>query len=161
MDILGIGPLEIIFILLIALIIFGPKDIIKASQSAGRFLRKMITSPGWNAVQQTSRDLRNLPNKLMREAGVDELQKELKEDAKSIKDMTKPPDLNKEIKEEFNKIGEGLSAWTSTPPAETGPDKTQTEKTQSENAQPTETKSAAPNPDQTSASTTSPAPESE
>jgi Sec-independent protein translocase protein TatA len=149
MDILGIGPLEIIFILLLALIIFGPKDIIKASQSAGRFLRKMVTSPGWRAVQQTSKDLRNLPNKLMREAGIDEIEKELKEDAKDLKEMTKPPDLNKEIKEEFNKIGEGLSAWTSTPAAETGSGKTQ----------PAEVKPEPAKPDQTSTSTSSPSTE--
>jgi Sec-independent protein translocase protein TatA len=39
MDILGIGIQEILFILVIALIIFGPKDIVKAGQTAGRFLR--------------------------------------------------------------------------------------------------------------------------
>jgi Sec-independent protein translocase protein TatA len=146
MDILGIGPLELIFILLLALIIFGPKDIIKASQSAGRFLRKMITSPGWRAVQQTSKDLRNLPNKLMREAGMDDIEKELKEDVKDLKEMTKPPDLNKEIKEEFNKIGEGLSAWTSPPATEIGsgitqpaakkPDSSQSEQTSTSTSSP-------------------------
>lgn len=146
MDFLGIGPLEIIFILLIALIIFGPKDIIKASQSAGRFLRKMIMSPGWRAVQQTSRDLRNLPNKLMREAGVDEIKQDLGKDVKDFKEMTTPPDLNKEIKEEINKIGEGLSAWTSPPPAE---------------LKPAETQPAAVKPDSTSDSTPSPTTESD
>jgi sec-independent protein translocase protein TatB len=117
MDILGIGPLEILFILLIALIMFGPKDIVKAGQATGRFLRKMVTSPGWRAVQQTSRDLRNLPNKLMREAGIDEIQKDVDE----IKTIAKPPDLNKEIQAELDKVGEGLSAWTSPPPAEDKP----------------------------------------
>ncbi len=124
MDFLGIGPLEILFILVIALIIFGPKDIVKASQSAGRFLRKLIMSPGWQAVQQTSRDLRSLPNKLIREAGMEDIQKDMSKDMDMVKEMAKPPDLNKEIKAEIDQIGEGLSAWTSTPPADINPAKT-------------------------------------
>jgi len=109
MDFLGIGPLEVLFILLIALIIFGPKDIVKAGQATGRFLRKLIQSPGWQTVQRTSRELRNLPNRLVREAGLEEFQ----EDMEDIKTIAKPPDFQSEIKEELKKIDEGLSAWTS------------------------------------------------
>ena len=108
MDFLGIGPLEILFIIIIALIIFGPKDIVKASQMMGQFLRKLVTSSGWKAVQQTSRDLRNIPNKLIREAGIEEI----KEDINEIGEMAKPPDFKKEIQEELHKVEEGLSAWT-------------------------------------------------
>jgi len=79
MDILGIGPLELIFILILALIIFGPNDLVKAGKSAGRFMRKIVTSPEWRAFQQASREMRNLPNKLMREAGIDELKNEIGE----------------------------------------------------------------------------------
>ena len=114
MDFLGIGPLEVLFILLIALIIFGPKDIVKAGRATGRFLRKLITSPGWQTVQRTSRELRDLPNRLVREAGLEEF----KNDVDEIKTIAKPPDFQSDIKEEFKKIDEGLSAWTSTPPPE-------------------------------------------
>jgi len=113
MEILGIGPLEVLFILVIALIIFGPKDIVKAGQQTGKFLRKIIKSPGWQTVQNTSRDLRNLPNKLIREAGLEEVQEEINQ----IKPLAKIPDLKKEVQKEFNKIGEGLSSWTSTDPS--------------------------------------------
>ena len=109
MDFLGIGPLEVLFILLIALIIFGPKDIVKAGQATGRFLRNLIRSPGWQTVQRTSRELRNLPNRLVREAGLEEFQ----EDMEEFKTIAKPPDFHSDIKEEFKKIDEGLSAWTS------------------------------------------------
>ena len=109
MDFLGIGPLEVIFILLIALIIFGPKDIVKAGQATGKFLRKIIKSPGWQSVQKTSSDLRNLPNKLIREAGLEEAQEEINQIGK----LAKPPDLKKELKKEFDQVETGLSAWTS------------------------------------------------
>lgn len=114
MDFLGIGPLEVLFILLIALIIFGPKDIVKAGQATGRFLRKLISSPSWQTVQRTSRELRNLPNRLVREAGLEEFKKDIDE----INTIAKPPDFKSEIQEELKKIDEGLSAWTSPAPLE-------------------------------------------
>jgi sec-independent protein translocase protein TatB len=114
MDFLGIGPLEVLFILLIALIIFGPKDIVKAGQQTGRFLRKLIMSPGWQTVQKTSREIRNLPNRLVREAGLEEFENEVNE----LKTIAKPPDFQTEIQEELKKIDQGLSAWTSPAPAE-------------------------------------------
>jgi len=72
MDILGVGPLELLFILIIALIVLGPNDMVKAGRSLGKFLRKVVTSPTWHAVQQTSKQLQTLPNKLIKEAGLEE-----------------------------------------------------------------------------------------
>jgi uncharacterized protein YjiS (DUF1127 family) len=72
MEILGIGPLELFFILIIALIVLGPKDMVKAGRTIGRFLRSLVTSPTWRAVSRTSTELRNLPNKLIRDAGLEE-----------------------------------------------------------------------------------------
>ena len=68
MEILGIGMPELIFIFIVALLILGPKDMQKAGKTIGKFLRDIVTSDGWKLFQQTSRDLRTLPNKLMREA---------------------------------------------------------------------------------------------
>lgn len=71
MEILGIGMPELIFVIIIALLVLGPKDMQKAGRTIGRFLRNVITSDGWKLFQQTSRDLRTLPNRLMREANED------------------------------------------------------------------------------------------
>jgi sec-independent protein translocase protein TatB len=68
MEILGIGPSELLFIVVIALIILGPKDMQKAGRTIGKWLRSIVTSDGWRMFQQTSRELRTLPNRLMREA---------------------------------------------------------------------------------------------
>jgi sec-independent protein translocase protein TatB len=72
MEILGIGPSELVFIVIIALIILGPKDMQKAGRTIGKWLRTIVTSDGWKIFQQTSRELRTLPNRLMRDAS-DEL----------------------------------------------------------------------------------------
>ena len=80
MEILGIGPSELIFIIVIALIVLGPKDMQKAGKSIGQYLNKLVRSDGWKAFQQTSRELRNLPTNLMREANIDlaETEKEIR-----------------------------------------------------------------------------------
>jgi len=72
MEILGVGPSELIFIVIIALIILGPKDMQKAGKTIGKWMRDIVTSDGWKIFQQTSREIRTLPNRLMREAN-DEL----------------------------------------------------------------------------------------
>jgi Sec-independent protein translocase protein TatA len=74
MEILGIGMPELIFIIIIALIVLGPKDMQKAGRTIGKFMRDIVTSDGWKAFLQTSREIRTLPNRLMREAN-DEINK--------------------------------------------------------------------------------------
>lgn len=74
MEILGIGVPEIIFVVIIALIVLGPKDMQSAGKTIGKWLRSIITSDGWKVFQQTSREIRTLPNKLIREAN-DEMNK--------------------------------------------------------------------------------------
>jgi sec-independent protein translocase protein TatB len=73
MEILGIGPSELLFIVVLALIILGPKDMQKAGRTLGRWLRQVVTSDGWKFFQQTSREIQTLPNRLMREAALEEL----------------------------------------------------------------------------------------
>ncbi len=74
MEILGIGTSELVFIVIIALIVLGPKDMQKAGKTIGKWLRSIVTSDGWKMFQQTSRELKTLPNRLMREAN-DEVNK--------------------------------------------------------------------------------------
>jgi sec-independent protein translocase protein TatB len=82
MEILGIGPSELVFIVIIAIIVLGPRDMQKAGRTIGKWLRKVVTSDRWKLFQQTSREIQTLPNRLMREAALDELrqtQQELKQ----------------------------------------------------------------------------------
>jgi sec-independent protein translocase protein TatB len=88
MEILGVGPSELIFIVIIALIVLGPKDMQKAGKSIGKYLNTLVKSDGWKAFQQTSREIRNLPTNLMREANL-----ELAETEKDIRKSVKMPPL--------------------------------------------------------------------
>jgi len=71
MEILGIGWQELIFIVIIALIVLGPKDMEKAGRSLGRWLNQLVKSDGWKVFQRTSSELRNIPRNLMREANME------------------------------------------------------------------------------------------
>jgi sec-independent protein translocase protein TatB len=110
MEILGIGPLELFFILVIALIILGPKDMAKAGKTIGRFLRRIITSPEWKTVQKASREIKYLPNRLMREASLEDLSKDL-DDVNQIGRQ-----LNRDVKQ----VESDLSSWTTPPEIKTG-----------------------------------------
>ncbi len=108
MEIFGVGPFEFLVILLIALIVLGPGDMVKAGRTLGRFMHKVVTSSEWRTVQKASRELRYLPNKLMREANLEDISKEM-------------GDINKiggQLSGEIKTIETDISAWT-TPPEST------------------------------------------
>jgi sec-independent protein translocase protein TatB len=105
MDIFGIGILELVFILIIAMIVVGPRDLGKVGRQVGRFLNRMYKSESWRMLNEASRTLRNLPNRLAREAALDELD--------SVRDSIK--DAGRMIKGEMQGLDESLQAWTPSP----------------------------------------------
>ncbi len=110
MEIFGIGPLEFFLILLIALIVLGPSDMVKTGRSIGKFLNKMIHSSTWKTVQRATQEIKQLPTTLMREANLEE----------AIKDIPTPKDLLKEteiedVTKSLKQTDQDIAAWL-TPP---------------------------------------------
>jgi len=68
MEILSIGPLELLFILTLVLINFGPKEIEKTSKKIGKRLTKFIRSVTWKTINLTSQEIKTLPDRFMRGA---------------------------------------------------------------------------------------------
>ena len=89
MEILGIGMSELVFVVIIALIVLGPKDMQKAGRTIGKWMRDIVTSDGWRAFQRTSTELRKLPSQMMRDAN-EELGK-FNKDIKTGMDFNKLP----------------------------------------------------------------------
>jgi sec-independent protein translocase protein TatB len=89
LEILGIGPLELVLILILALIILGPKDMEKAGRKLAQGLVKIIRSDTWKTVSQTSQKLKTLPNELMREAGLEEIKKDISPIDNELKKLNK------------------------------------------------------------------------
>jgi sec-independent protein translocase protein TatB len=118
MEIFGIGASEFIFIILIAIIVLGPKDMQKAGRTIGRFLNQLIRSDGWRVFQRTSSELRNLPRNLMREANMEmmEAEKDLRRviDPRSNQVSPRPSSSQADSPSNESKPSSAESAVTST-----------------------------------------------
>jgi len=107
MDLLGVGPLELLFLILIALIVIGPRDIGKAARSIGRFLNRLYRSETWRMLTETSRKLRNLPNQLAQEAALEDSLDEMHQTIREV---------GQEIAQDVRTLDEDLQAWKKPPP---------------------------------------------
>lgn len=121
MDIFGIGPLEIVFILLIALIVMGPNDMAKAGRTIGRTLRMIVTSQTWQVIRLFMKEMSSMPNRLMRESQFDEVVKEVSQDIKQ------PIAEIKAAAQETNS-SLSFSAWANPDSAKTQSDEDMTDK---------------------------------
>lgn len=125
MEILGIGAPELIFILIIALIVLGPRDMQKAGRTIGRWLNQMVHSDSWKVFQKTSAELRNLPRNLMRDANMEvaEVERDLRNaidpriDAASAAEKKPPaaPRTTAPPRREYPAAGEPPTRSTDTP----------------------------------------------
>ena len=70
MKILNVGAFEILLIVLLALIILGPKNAVKALGDIGLWLRKLKDSQIWHDFLSTSREIQDIPKKMMDEAEI-------------------------------------------------------------------------------------------
>jgi Sec-independent protein translocase protein TatA len=105
MSFLGVGPLELLFIVIIAIIIVGPRDITKTARTLGRTINRIYRSELWRTLTETGHAIRDLPNRLAKEARL--------EDLDAIGDPFK--NTREEISREMSRIEDGLKAWTSPP----------------------------------------------
>jgi Sec-independent protein translocase protein TatA len=83
MQIFNVGPLELIFILIIMILVLGPKGMVQSARELGKFIRKITRSPIWKDVVDTSNEIRDLPNKIIREAGIEKEIDELRRNTQS------------------------------------------------------------------------------
>jgi sec-independent protein translocase protein TatB len=80
----GIGYTELVVIALVAIIVIGPKDLPKVLRAFGRTMQK---------VRGMAREFQGHLDQAMREAGVDEIKKEIT----NLKTMNPVEDVKKEI----------------------------------------------------------------
>jgi Sec-independent protein translocase protein TatA len=81
MQILNVGIWEIFFVLLIMLIVLGPDNMMKSARELGRFISRVTKSPMWATMLSTSREIRELPTRIVREAGMEETLKEIEQES--------------------------------------------------------------------------------
>lgn len=118
MDLLGVGPLELVFILLIVFLILGPNDLAATGKKLGRFLSTVRKSEFWRGVTQVTKEMRDLPTTLMREAELEDAKKEIEKDLKDVRNISREfkqgdlreikVDLEESVQMEENKIAPPL-----------------------------------------------------
>ena len=97
--IFGIGIPEILLVFVLALVLLGPQDMVATARKMGRWVNKLVRSPIWREIMSTSQELRDLPTKFVREAGLEETVKELKQTSQ---------DVRSELKETTNQVSTEL-----------------------------------------------------
>ena len=107
MQIFGVGPLELLMILILALVIMGPQDMVGTARRLGQWVYSVVRSPTWRAIMETSADLRELPTKLVREAGLDEAIKEVKDTADQV--QAEMAATTREINAEMQSVSSDVS----------------------------------------------------
>jgi sec-independent protein translocase protein TatB len=80
MQILNLGIGEIILVMLIMLIVLGPDRMVSGARQVGRFASRVTKSPLWAELLSTSREIRELPTRIVREAGMEETIKEIQQE---------------------------------------------------------------------------------
>jgi len=107
MQIFNIGPVELILIILIMFILLGPERMIRTARQIGTWIRNLIKSPIWRDIMGYSREIRDLPTKIVRETGLDE---DLKEIQKTTQDLNSDikgtiSEANKEVEQSLKEAG--------------------------------------------------------
>ena len=85
----GVGLPELVILALLGFVVIGPERSREVALSAGRFLRKVMTSSWWKDFTSITGSLRDLPNTLVRMAEIEEAQADLERTMRDIEDLTR------------------------------------------------------------------------
>lgn len=86
MEIFNIGIVELVFILLLMLVLLGPEGMLKTARNIASLVRKILHSPIWADLMRINQDFQEMPTRLMREAGVDEIKKEIADTERDVRE---------------------------------------------------------------------------
>ncbi len=73
----GVGFGEIVFVLVLMIIVLGPKKMVEGARSLGKTIRKVTRSQFWKEAVKTSREIQSIPKKIIDEAGIEDDVKEI------------------------------------------------------------------------------------
>lgn len=72
MNILGIGFPELLFIFVIALIVLGPRNLVKTSTQLSSAIRRFVTSDTWKSIVHSTKEIRDIQGKIIGDTGLQE-----------------------------------------------------------------------------------------
>jgi sec-independent protein translocase protein TatB len=118
MQIFNIGPVELILILLIMFILLGPEGMLRTARQIGSWIRDLIRSPIWRDIMGYSREIRELPTKIVRDTGLEEDLEEIRKSTREATDELQKSvdDANKEVAQSLKETGDVKIKLDSNPP---------------------------------------------
>ncbi len=96
MEIFNIGPLELVIILVLALIVFGPERMVKYARESALWIRKIVRSPFWRDLVSTTEEIKSIPQQLVKEADLDESIREIKHLNNEIRSSVQSDEISME-----------------------------------------------------------------
>ena len=87
MNIFGIGFPELLFIFVIALIVLGPRNLVKTSQQLSSAIRRFVTSDTWKSIVHSTKEIRDIQGKIIEDTG---LQDSINTLRNSTRDLVNP-----------------------------------------------------------------------
>ena len=101
MKFLNVGTLELVFILLLILIVLGPRKAIKTAGELGQLIKKITSSKFWRDLVTTSEEIRDLPRKMMDESELQNTIASLDREAGEINEIigNNPSELHHNLSE--------------------------------------------------------------
>ena len=96
MELFGFGLPEIILIVLLALVIMGPRDMTDSARKLARWLYRLFQSPQWREFIGAAREAREMPKQIIREVGLEEDIKMLRQAGQEMRGLT--TDATREVR---------------------------------------------------------------
>jgi Sec-independent protein translocase protein TatA len=84
MEIFGIGFPELLFIFVIALIVLGPRNMVKTSRQVSDGINKIITSNTWKSVIKSTQEIRDMQDKIIQDTGLPETLRDFQEKTRDL-----------------------------------------------------------------------------
>lgn len=100
MEVFNIGAPEFLFIILLVFIILGPKRAVEMAGQVGRWVRDLARSPIWKDIVSTSKEIKDIPKKIMDEA---EIQNTIDEIERSTQEINQAINESVEKDEQLTK----------------------------------------------------------
>ncbi len=90
MELFNIGPWELVIILVLALVVFGPEGMVKFARDSALFIRKVVHSSFWRELVSTTEEIKDIPRQLVKEADLEESMREIKQLKNTINNPLEP-----------------------------------------------------------------------
>lgn len=95
MELLGLGLGEWLAVLVLILLLFGPKDMAANARKIAIWVRKVTHSEFWRDMRETGREISQIPAQLAQEAGLEEWQQTRREWEQEIGSIMPPGAINR------------------------------------------------------------------